>query len=65
MKISFKNIAIALGVAAGATAAAVITTKTVNKQNTLLSKKSEDNVESVKETQSDELNENEDDILYV
>jgi len=64
MKLSFKNIAIALGIAAGATAAAVITTKTVNKPKTLLAKKT-DKKEGLKKPDADTAVIQEDDILYV
>lgn len=65
MKLSLKNIAIALGIAAGAAAAAVITTKSVNKLNSLDEKKSEENKEEVSTSLNEPNDELEDDILYV
>ena len=65
MKISFKNIAIAIGIVAGATAAAVITTKTVNMPKTLFSKKSDTEKEGLIEPNSEETGIQEEDILYI
>lgn len=65
MKLSFKNIAITLGIAAGAAAAAVITTISVNKPATLFSKKTEADKEELKDSTNSDKEALEDDILYV
>lgn len=65
MKLSLKNIAITLGIAAGAAAAAVITTLSVNKSNTLAEKKSEADKEELTTPLNEQNDELEEDILYV
>ena len=65
MKLTFKNIAITLGIAAGAAAAAVITTKSMNKSNALGEKKSEETKEELATPPKDQNKELEEDILYV
>ena len=61
MKLSLKNIAITMGLAAGAAIAAVITTKTVKKSNALSSRKPETKQENVR-VDSEESDE---EVLYV
>ena len=65
MKLSLKNIAITLGIVAGAAVAAVITTKTVKKPNAISSKRSNVKEEGLSETNNDQLESQEQDILYV
>jgi hypothetical protein len=60
MKLSFKNIALALGIAAGAAVTAVITTKNINLLSDKTSSKNDDKLMDDKNG-----DEQEEDILYV
>lgn len=65
MRLSLKNIAITLGIAAGAAIAAVVTTKST-KNNTLFTKKKNDvEKDLVVDTRSNEESTNEEEVLYI
>lgn len=65
MKLSMRNIAIALGIAAGAAIAAVVTTKS-NKNNNLFTKKKKDVQNGlVADERPDVENIDEDEALYI
>ena len=61
MKLSFKNIALALGIAAGAAVTAVITTKNINLLSDKISSKNDDKLTDDKKTNDGQ----DEDILYV
>ncbi|MDH5366871.1 MAG: hypothetical protein OEW67_07785 [Cyclobacteriaceae bacterium] len=65
MKLSFKNIAITLGIATGALVAAVITSKNIKNPSTLIAKKSDTKEGNLKDSKIDNSEELEEDILYV
>ncbi|MDH5474965.1 MAG: hypothetical protein OEX22_04680 [Cyclobacteriaceae bacterium] len=65
MKLSLKNIAITLGIVAGATVAAVITSKNVKKPSTLFANNTDAKEEEMKEANIDQPEDIEEDILYV
>ena len=65
MKLSFKNIAITLGVVAGAAVAAVITSINVKEPSTLFANNTDAKEEKMKEANIDQPEDIEEDILYV